>query len=66
MKDPFDRKSSGKKGDIFSHFEELDESLQFTKKKYREIQTEKMANSRNRKWDKLKRMRIKKGRGKYN
>ena len=61
MSDPFDRKSKGRKGDILTHFADIDESVKFTKRKYREIQNQKMANSRNRKWDKLKRNKIKKG-----
>ena len=61
MNDPLDRKSRKKGANFLSQFEEIDQTKQFTKRKFREIQEKKMENSRNRKWNKLKRIKIKKG-----
>ena len=66
MADPFDRKSKGKKQSLYAHIEGMDEEADFSKRKYREIQSKKMENSRNRKWAKLKRNKIKKGVMKHN
>ena len=60
MEDPFERKKYKTKGDLFQHMAQLDEHHQFTKRKFKEIQTQKMENSRNRKWARMKRQRIKK------
>ena len=66
MADPFDRKSKGKKESLYANIDRMDQDADFSKRKYREIQTKKMENSRDRKWAKLKRNRIKKRVMKHN
>ena len=63
IEDPFE----GKKGKIrkadrqrtmVEYFAKKDESLGFTKRKFQEIQSDKMKHSKNKKWRKLKRAQI--------
>lgn len=46
------------KGNLTDQFKEIDKDIGFTKRKFREIQSEKMSGSRNRKWLKLKKTRM--------
>ena len=61
--DKFNSKNNLKRGErkakLFDEFKETDGELGHSKKKFKEIQLEKMKNSRNKKWVKLKRQAMK-------
>ena len=51
-------KKKERKNRIYEQFIETDKNIGLTKRKFQEIQTQKMDNSRNKKWIKLKRLRM--------
>ena len=51
-------KNKDRKNRVYEQFIDEDKSIGHTKKKFQEIQTQKMNNSRNKKWVKLKRIRM--------
>lgn len=51
-------KKKERKGRIYEQFIDDDKRIGLTKRKFQEIQTEKMNNSRNKKWIKLKRLKL--------
>jgi len=63
--DKFNRKNNIKRGErkarLFDEFKEQDAELGYSKKKFKDIQLDKMKNSRNKKWIKLKRSVLKGG-----